>query len=82
MAGYHLTEIEKGKLGDPSKIIEEARELEDAARQGVKILMLVELSDIYGALEACLKKHAPGMTMKDLADMHRCTKRAFDNGRR
>lgn len=80
--GYHLSEIEKGILGDSSKILEEVFELLDAERQSVKIMQLVELSDILGAIESYLEKNFPGMTIEDLSKMSNITKRAFINGRR
>tara|TARA_B100000745_G_scaffold192726_1_gene126766 strand:+ start:31659 stop:31901 length:243 start_codon:yes stop_codon:yes gene_type:complete len=78
--GYHIRPIQKGVLGTPSKIQEELDELKDAIEQDVKILAIVELSDIYGALEAVADSY--GMTMQDLAKMHQCTKRAFLSGDR
>lgn len=80
--GYHLTDIEKGVLGDSSKIMEELLELQDAENQGCKVMALVELSDLIGAVKAYLKKHYPDIEMHDLATMAMITKRAFDNGRR
>lgn len=80
--GYHLTETPKGIVGDVSKITEEVSELVDAAAQGVKIMELVELSDIYGAMELYLESHHPGTKMADLAAMSFVTRRAFTNGRR
>lgn len=51
MAGYHLAEIKKGKLGTVSKIQEELDEAIDSINQGVKIMLLVELSDLIGAVK-------------------------------
>lgn len=79
--GYHLTNIQKGKLGEISKIQEELDELKDAEAQHCKLMMLIELSDLYGAIESFLKKF-PGISMNDLADMNYITRRAFENGRR
>lgn len=50
--GYHLRKIPKGVLGEESKIIEEWLEFLDAEEQGSKIMMMVELADMYGAVEA------------------------------
>jgi hypothetical protein len=50
MAGYHLNKIPKGELGKWSKITEEWAEFEDAKQQGSKIMMAVELADLYGAV--------------------------------
>jgi len=80
--GYHLKSIKKGSIGELSKIREEIEELEDANQQGVKIMELVELSDLYGSIELYLKKHFPNITMEDLKKMSDVTQRAFKNGRR
>ena len=80
--GYHLVHIEKGVLGELSKIREEVEELEDAAAQGVKVMELVELSDLIGAVKAYLIKHHPSSTLADLEAMAEVTSRAFRNGRR
>lgn len=78
--GYHKNKIQKGVLGEPSKIQEELDELKDAEQQGVKILAHVELADLYGALEAVAEKY--GLTMADLAQMSELTKNAFKTGHR
>jgi hypothetical protein len=80
--GYHLRPIAKGVLGDPSKIVEELEEFMDAVEQGVKIMALVELSDLVGAVDAYLQKHHAGTSFEDLLKMRDVTKRAFENGRR
>lgn len=61
---FHLTEINKGIYGEASKIQEELNELNDAIIQDDKILIQIELSDIYGALEAVAERY--GLTMNDL----------------
>jgi hypothetical protein len=78
--GYHLRPIVKGVLGEVSKIREEVEELEDAHEQGVVIMELVELSDLYGAMKARVEKL--GHTMQDLERMSAVTARAFQNGKR
>lgn len=78
--GYHLKEIKKGQLGKASKIQEELDEFVDAEDQGCKIMAMVELSDLYGALEAVASKY--GLTMEDLKSMSDITKRAFITGHR
>lgn len=80
--GYHLRPIAKGELGELSKLDEELDELHDAAAQGVKIMELVELSDLYGAMRLYLERHHPGTTMADLEKMNDVTRRAFLNGHR
>jgi ATP phosphoribosyltransferase regulatory subunit HisZ len=79
--GYHLREIEtKGFYGDPSKIREELEELEESLDQDNRILALVELSDLYGALEGVAEKL--GSNMEELRKMSDATKRAFRDGSR
>jgi hypothetical protein len=80
--GYHINEIPRGEIGEISKIIEEALELQDAYEQKIKIMQLIELSDLYGAIECYLEKYHPNLTMEDVAKMSHVTKRAFRNGRR
>lgn len=80
MPGYHIKPISKGTLGDLSKIREELDEAEDAREQGSKIMELLELSDLYGALKARVEKL--GCSMEDLSTMSRITCRAFRSGER
>lgn len=77
---YHLKKIKKGKLGYISKVIEEIEEYNDAKKQKCEIMQQLELSDIYGALEAVARTH--GLKMKDLKKMSKLTKRAFESGSR
>lgn len=78
--GYHLRHIPRGILGTVSKIREELEEVEDATIQKNNILQLVELSDLYGAIEHCVE--SKGHTMKDLENMAAATRRAFTAGER
>jgi hypothetical protein len=78
--GYHLTKIPKGILGSLSKIEEELNELKDAELQKSKVMIMVELSDLYGAIEEYCLTHS--LTMEDLKIFSDITKRAFKNGRR
>jgi hypothetical protein len=80
--GYHLRAIEKGVLGEPSKVREELEEFLDAEEQGVAIMALVELADLIGAVEAYLASKHPSISLEDLRAMSNVTKRAFVNGRR
>lgn len=79
--GYHNKRIDKGQIGEFSKIKEECLELEDALEQDVKIMAAVELSDLYGAMEAFAKKHF-NLTMEDVKKMSDKTKQAFNDGSR
>ena len=80
--GYHLVAIPRGELGELSKIREELDELADAMAQGSRVMALVELSDMMGAVQAFMARHLPGTTMQDLLTFSDITKRAFVNGRR
>lgn len=80
--GYHLVVIEKGELGELSKVREELEELLDAQAQGSKIMMAVEAADLVGALKAFLARHLPGTTLADLETFSNITSRAFTSGRR
>lgn len=80
--GYHLSVIDKGELGELSKIKEEIDEALDAEAQSSKVMVLVELSDAVGAIEAYLARHHPSISLEDLKTMSAITKRAFENGRR
>jgi len=79
--GYHIKKIEKGNLGEFSKIKEEYDELHDALQQKCKIMAAVELSDLYGAMEEFAANHF-GLTMEDVKKMSDITKRAFKDGSR
>lgn len=79
--GYHLIDIPKGKLGEWSKVEEEFLEAQDALAQGNHIMLLSELADLYGALDALLKQRY-NLTSEDLRVMHEATVRAFASGRR
>lgn len=80
--GYHKNIINKGVLGEVSKIQEELDELKDAEEQGNKILSLCECADLIGAIEAYLAKNHASTTLKDLKIMADATKRSFINGDR
>jgi len=80
--GYHKRPIKKGEVGEISKIEEEIDELKEAIEQYNSILALVELSDIYGAIECYLEKHFSDFTMEDLKSMSDATRRAFEDGSR
>lgn len=80
--GYHVRDIPRGTVGEASKILEEAAEFGDAIEQGVKVMALIELSDMIGATQAYLDNHFPGTTIDDLCHMAAVTKRAFTSGQR
>lgn len=78
--GYHLRTIEKGTLGEFSKIREEFEELEDAIKQENKVLQICELCDMMGAIEAFIAKN--NLTLNDIIQMNERTKSAFQSGDR
>lgn len=79
--GYHTKKIEKGILGEYSKIKEEFEEFQDAFSQNNPIMELIELSDLIGAIEAyALKNH--NINIHDLVKMMEATKSAFKDGTR
>ena len=80
--GYHLADIQKGTVGEISKILEEVLELDDAHKQSSKIMAQVELSDLYGAINLYMEKYHPDMSFNDLRIMSEITQRAFRNGAR
>lgn len=78
--GYHIKDIEKGKLGEFSKIREEFEELQDANEQKSSVLEICELADLLGAIEAYAKKW--NLSLEDLNKMKESTKKAFEDGSR
>lgn len=80
MSGYHLKEIEKGTIGEFSKIREEFEELSDGVEQENKVLIICELTDMIGAIEEYAKKF--GLTLDDLKKFSDLTKKAFKEGKR
>jgi len=81
--GYHIKEITKGELGELSKVNEELQEALDAEEQKNPVMVLLELSDILGAVDSYLQKHYDGkLTLKDLVVMAKATQRAFQSGER
>lgn len=79
--GYRKINIDKGELGEFSKIKEEYYELTDAVDQNTKVLMICELCDLIGAIEAFSEKHF-NLTLNDLIHMKQLTKSSFEEGKR
>ena len=80
--GYHLTKIPKAGYGTAEKIQEECLEFMDAVAQSSKVMQLVELSDMIGAIEGYLEREFSGLSLEDLKTFSDITKRAFKSGRR
>jgi phosphoribosyl-ATP pyrophosphohydrolase len=81
-AGYHVTDIPRGELGELSKVQEEMLEAIDAKTQGSELMVLIELADVLGAIDAYLERHHPSIRLDDLRKFSEITKRAFQNGHR
>lgn len=79
--GYHIKEITKGHIGEFSKIAEEYAELADAYFQNNDILMLVELSDLVGAIDLFVKRNY-NLTIMDVVAFSNLTQSAFQDGSR
>ena len=79
--GYHKTIINKGTVGEFSKISEEYLELKDAVEQDCKILILNELCDLVGSVEMYVEQKF-NMTLKDIIQMKDLTKSSFVEGSR
>ena len=79
--GYHKRQINRGVFGQTSKIREELEELEDAEAQGVAIMAMCELADLYGALQEKARLSF-GLSMDDLKKMNERTEEAFRDGSR
>ncbi len=81
--GYHFQEIPRGEYGEISKILEEAAELKDAMEQANKVMVIIELADLVGAIEGYMEKHyGDKLTIDNLLTMADATKRAFKSGHR
>jgi hypothetical protein len=78
--GYHLRPIKKGVYGEFSKIQEEIEELQDAHEQDNRILEIVEITDLLGAIDGYLIKN--NLTLDDAVQMMRLTQKAFEEGDR
>jgi len=79
---YHVSLIRKGEYGCISKIQEELDELKDATLQKNKIMALIELSDMIGAIEGFLQREYPFISLEDLKKMSDATRSAFMDGTR
>jgi hypothetical protein len=79
--GYHKKEIQKGVLGEFTKIKEEFDELSDAFEQEDKILQLCELTDLIGAIESYVENKF-NLTLEDLVIFSNKTKSAFKEKKR
>lgn len=77
---YHVSDIPNGVFGQFSKIREEFLEAEDAYAQHNPLMVLQELSDLLGAIDAYAHKF--NMDIAALMKMTNATTRAFESGHR
>lgn len=56
--GYHIRNIQRGTLGEWSKVSEEIEEIIDALEQNLKPMVLIELCDCLGAIHSHANSHA------------------------
>lgn len=81
--GYHKKIIEKGEIGNYSKIKEEFEEFTDAVEQNALIMQYIELSDLIGAIEMYVINISKGtVLLEDLITMKNLTQSAFKDGSR
>lgn len=85
--GYSEFPIKKGVLGEISKIEEEYQEFLGAVRQGNRIMSLVEVADLIGAIELYLEAielylEKNNLSIEDALKMSKDTKRSFLEGQR
>lgn len=64
MSKWHEAEIEKGVLGQLTKVREELDEAFDAEEQGQVLMLMFELSDIIGACGLVAERY--GLNLDDL----------------
>lgn len=78
---YHKAYIEKGDVGEFSKILEEFNELKDAFNQNDKVLMICELTDLIGAIQLFAEQKF-NLSIEDLIKFSDKTIEAFKEGKR
>jgi len=79
--GYHTKEINKGQVGEYSKIYEEFEEFTDAYEQRDKVLQICELTDLIGAIEL-FSINKFGLNIHDLKKFSDKTIESFKEGKR
>ena len=79
--GYHTKHIEKGTLGEFSKIREEYEELTDAVNQGSKVMEICQMCDLIGAIKSYAFTQY-NLTLDDLIQFLEKTESAFKDGTR
>ncbi len=78
---YHTKKINKGTIGQFSKVFEEWEELMDARAQVSPVLEICELCDLIGAIGA-YTQNKYNLDLEDLLKMTYATELAFETGER
>jgi kynurenine formamidase len=76
----HKREIPRGKTGEFSKITEEYHEALDAFEQGNIVMLLIEFSDLFGAVEKFLEKYHPSISIEQIVRQAKATNELFKRG--
>lgn len=72
---FHVHPIRSGVYGELSKVQEELDEAVDAETRGQEILLLIELSDIIGAVAGVAERH--GHTLESLIQFSELRRSVF-----
>lgn len=71
---FHVSKIRQGTYGELSKIQEELDEAIDADEQGIDLMVLIELSDIIGAVAGVAEEryaaHVPRLSPPERGDVN------------
>lgn len=72
---FHVMPVRQGTYGELSKIQEELDEALDAETRGQKLLLMIELSDIIGAVAGVAERH--GYSLDDLIQFSELRRNVF-----
>jgi phosphoribosyl-ATP pyrophosphohydrolase len=65
MSYFHKKDIPKGTYGELSKIMEELHEAMDAEEQGQELMLIIELSDMLGAIKGVADRYGVSLEQLD-----------------
>ena len=72
---FHVMPVRRGTYGELSKVQEELDEALDAETRGQKLLLMIELSDIIGAVAGVAERH--GYSLDDLIQFSELRRNVF-----